>query len=80
MVARSRNKRQLKESKKPVLIFVASFWVTHLVQQLLFGLSPTDTATFLLAVGGIVMVALVASYLPARRAIRVDPMVALRDE
>jgi putative ABC transport system permease protein len=59
---------------------VASFWVTRLAQQLLFGLSPTDTATFLLAVGGIVMVALVASYLPARRAIRVDPMVALRDE
>jgi putative ABC transport system permease protein len=80
MVARSRNKRQLRESKNPVLISVASFWVSRLAQYLLFGLSPTDTATFLLAIVGVVMVALVASYLPARRAIRVDPMVALRDE
>jgi putative ABC transport system permease protein len=54
--------------------------LTRAVRGLLHGVSPTDVPTFLAV--GLVMtaVASLASYLPARRAARVDPMVALRTE
>jgi predicted permease len=52
----------------------------RLVTSLLFGVAPTDGATMLLAVVVMVVVASLAAYLPARRASRVDPMVALRSE
>jgi predicted permease len=48
--------------------------------SLLFGLQPNDPLTFVAAVGLLVTIALLASFLPARRASRVDPMVALRYE
>jgi putative ABC transport system permease protein len=50
------------------------------LQKMLFGLAPHDTFTFLVAIGVLSAVAIVAGYLPARRAMRVDPMVALHYE
>jgi putative ABC transport system permease protein len=47
---------------------------------MLFGLKPWDVATFAMALSGLSLVAAAASLLPALRAARLDPMVALRDE
>jgi len=52
----------------------------RLVSSMLFGLSPTDPATLLAAPIILLAVATLAGYLPARRASKVDPMVALRYE
>ena len=57
-----------------------SLAATHLLQQMLFGLGPRDTVTILAAVTVLSTAALIAGYLPARRATKVDPMVALRHE
>jgi predicted permease len=50
------------------------------IQSLLFGIRGTDALTFAAVGGSLGLVALVASYLPARRAARIDPMMSLRDE
>jgi putative ABC transport system permease protein len=50
------------------------------LQKMLFGLAPHDTFTFIAAIGVLSAVAMVAGYMPARRAMHVDPMVALRYE
>jgi ABC-type antimicrobial peptide transport system permease subunit len=54
--------------------------LTRLMKTLLYGVSPTDTQTFLLSSGLLVLVALAAAYIPARRAAKVDPVVTLRYE
>ena len=53
---------------------------THLIRSMLFGLAPTDTVTIVFAVLLMIAVAALAGYLPARRASKVDPMIALRYE
>ena len=58
----------------------AAFVLTRSMGTLLFGVTPTDPVTFILVPLGLAVVALVASYLPARRATRVDPVAALRAE
>jgi predicted permease len=58
----------------------AALAATRLLQDYLFGLKPTDPATIGAAVMILVVIAVLAGYLPARRAARVDPMTALRYE
>ncbi|HUJ31269.1 MAG TPA: ABC transporter permease [Candidatus Acidoferrum sp.] len=59
---------------------LGALWITRLAQQLLFDLKPNDAAAIGFAVAALVAAGLLAAYIPARRAMRVDPMVALRHE
>jgi ABC-type antimicrobial peptide transport system permease subunit len=54
--------------------------VNRLIASLLFGVQPTDTGTIAFVIATITAVAVVASWLPAWRASRLDPNVVLRDE
>jgi ABC-type antimicrobial peptide transport system permease subunit len=59
---------------------IASLILTRLMESLLFGVSATDPVTFLSIGLLLIVVALMASYVPARRAARLDPMVTLRSQ
>jgi putative ABC transport system permease protein len=60
--------------------FVAAIGMSRLLTGLLFSVTPTDVTTLVAVVGVLGAVAAFSIWLPARRAVRVDPLVALRQE
>jgi len=57
---------------------IGAFFATRLVQSWLFGIEKTDAVTMAATAIGLISIALLASYIPARRATKVDPLVAMR--
>jgi putative ABC transport system permease protein len=74
-------KQGLRLAAVGVVIGVIGAWAsTRLMTTLLFGVTPMDSITLIVVVATLVLVALAACYVPARRATKVDPLVALREE
>jgi putative ABC transport system permease protein len=63
-----------------VIGLAAAFGLTRLIATMLFDISAHDPITLIGVVALLILVALVACYLPAQRATRVDPMITLRNE
>ena len=74
-------KQGLKLAALGVVIGLIGAWgLTRLMSALLFAITPTDSVTLVAVVATLGLVALLACYVPARRATKVDPLVALREE
>jgi putative ABC transport system permease protein len=63
-----------------VIGLASAYWASRLLATFLYGVTPTDLHAFAGSAIALLLVALLATYLPARRAARVDPMIALRAE
>jgi putative ABC transport system permease protein len=63
-----------------ILGLIGALWLSRLLSGLLYDVAPTDAVTFTAVTAGLLVVALLANYVPARRAATVDPTVALRYE
>lgn len=59
---------------------LAALLASRLLRAQLFEVAPTDTVTYVLVATGLLSVSLLASWIPARRASRIDPMAALRQD
>jgi ABC-type antimicrobial peptide transport system permease subunit len=75
----------LAQGSRVVLVGIAiglaaAFASTRALGRLLFGVAPVDTASFVTMSAAMILIGLLASYLPARRASNVDPMVSLRGD
>jgi len=73
----------VREAMRPVMIGIAAgvigaFGLTRALSSMLFGISPTDALTYVVACSVLAITALLASVVPARRALRVDPITAVR--
>jgi ABC-type antimicrobial peptide transport system permease subunit len=77
MVARSAATQALWGGLAGIL---GAFLTGRLMQQLLFGVGPNDAATFIAAALLLGLVGVLATYVPARRAVSIEPMTALRSE
>jgi len=60
--------------------FAGAYLNARLLRRLLFGVAPTDWVAFAVAVVGLIVVTAAATWMPARRAARMDPLRALRSE
>jgi len=74
-------KHGMKLALLGIVIGLAGSWaITRFLEKMLVGVEPTDVLTFSAVSAFLLLAAFVACYLPARRATKVDPLVALRYE